>query len=90
MAIGARLQECGDFLMFVLTPADVRSCVWFTYPVLGWFRCPDIVTSYVDGSQLCRLLLEDGDRIQSLNCCVKKNKLMDSNLKVNSSPVILI
>jgi hypothetical protein len=72
------------FLMFVLTLADDSCCVWFIYPILCWYWFPEIGTNSTDWAELCRLLFEDGDRIQSLKYCVLiQNRTMDNVQKLN-------
>jgi hypothetical protein len=84
MAIVARPYVYGSLLMFVLTPTHGLCCVWFIYPVLGWFWCLEIVTSSNGWAELSRLLPEDresdiqnffkikilDDNVQKLNNCI--------------------
>jgi hypothetical protein len=74
--------------MFVLTLADGLCCAWFVYLILCWCIYPEKKelalligpTEYVPP--------EDGDRIQSLKCCVlDKNRTMDNVQKHNSCTV---
>jgi hypothetical protein len=44
-----------EFLMFDVTPIHGLRYVWFTYPtypVLCWFRCPEIGASSIDWAKL--------------------------------------
>jgi hypothetical protein len=47
--------------MFDLTPGDGVCSVWFIYPDLCWFWCPEIRTSSVDLAELNSFLPEDGN-----------------------------
>jgi hypothetical protein len=53
-----------EFLIHMLIPADGLSYVWFMYPVLYWFWCPEMGTSSIDWVRLSSLLPEDGDKVQ--------------------------
>jgi hypothetical protein len=43
---------------FVLALADGLCCAWLVYPVLRWYRCPEIGTSSIDWVQLSRFHLK--------------------------------
>lgn len=61
--------------MFAFTPAGDLCCVWFIYPALCWFWCPEVETvgtNSIDWAQLSRHLPEERVRNQSPKRWFKK------------------
>jgi hypothetical protein len=61
--------------------------LWFIYPILRSFWCPELWTSSIDWTKLSRILLKDRDSPVSETSFLNKNMSMDN---VRKSIAILI
>jgi hypothetical protein len=57
--------------------------LWFIYPILCWFWCPEIGANRIDWSQLGMISPDDGDKAQYSKRCLKK-RTFESVQKVNN------
>ena len=81
---GARSHTCGVLLMFL-----VLCCVWFVYPILCWYRCPEIGTSSIDRAQLRRFRLKTETIQFRKRCVLNKNRSMGNVKKHNSCSIAI-